>query len=272
MSGRRRRQVEQLERVFGIGGGPPLSAVGRAKLRVERCVATSEDFAVAFEECIPFLRVVIISLSRVYALSRYFGWEPWAFHPLDVAAAIVALPVGVTPSRELLEYSGWMVGERLPRPKGNSAIAKMARRPELHTRWVQTNLNVVAMGAPDGLRLREQMAAGMWDGAVEARAEYSDLDDLVSFPWPFRRWYELPVDFPRSLPFEMTAEQANKLGPPWEWRMKTISEPLPPVPGPFVDDQTSVLFPSTIDGRSDIDILLAVNSETADPDQSNPST
>ncbi len=204
-----------------------MCAQDRAKLRVEQGLAAMRDFVMAIGPEITYLRCVIIARSRFFALIRFHGWEPRACAPLDVAASIAALPLGAGPSEQLLERSTWMVNTPLSRSELKSYTAAMYLW--LHEEWMITNYCAIALGAPDGLPLREEMAAGDWDNAVvELCSEDEVLSELAGPPQPCQRWRPLPPDAVPSIPFGMTADQAREAGPPWSWARGEIPNCLTP--------------------------------------------
>jgi len=244
-----RRRIEQLEDAFDVTDGPPPSEKDLARKRIACGTATVDDFVTVFQDDLDFARAVIVARSPYFALVRYHGFEPWAWGPLDVAASIAALPLGTEPSERLLERSTWRVGQQLLRPKGKSQVARLASHPGLHSLWVETNLNALALGSPDGLPLREQMADGTWDGAVEAVLHHPDLQDFAIVNTPARRpWHELPAEFPRSTPFGMTDEQARNSQPPWH-----VRDWWPDTSSPATDHTGTAEQP---DPETDIDLIL----------------
>jgi hypothetical protein len=196
--------------------------------RLERGSARLREFQEFLGDTILYLRAMLITRSVYYALVRFQGWEPWAWRPYHVAASILAVPIGQEVPDHLGKRSSWMVDEPLRRPTGKGQIARLASNPELHKLWVQNQFCALALGAPDGMPLRIEMANGNWAGAIEHTMDRSPLreDAIVNVPVA-RRWHELLDEFIRPIPFDMTEEEARRAPPPWQqWIQWDWSPPV----------------------------------------------
>jgi hypothetical protein len=163
---------------------------------------------------------MFIARSVYYALVRFHGWEPWAWRPQHVAASILGVPLGEPVREYLLARVTWMVDQPLRRPTGKGHRARFLSNPEIHRTWVQHQIRALALGTPDGLQLRTEMANGNWAGAIEYTMRHKTLkeDAIVNVP-SCPRWYQLPSDFEQSLPFDMTEEDARAAEEPWnQWK------------------------------------------------------
>jgi len=184
--------------------------------RIERGSARLSDFAEFLGEYIKVYRAMLITRSIYYALCRFKNWEAWAWRPPDAAASILGVPLGQAVPDELLKRVTWMVDEPLRRPSGKTKAARFLQNPELHRMWVQHQFCALALGTPDALQLRTEMADGNWAGAIEYTKTHPLAEQAIVNVPSCRRWYELSDDFIRPIPFDMTEQEAREAHEPWD--------------------------------------------------------
>jgi len=211
------RRLDELERKFALNDGPSPSRQEVLFDRIDRGIARLYEFEEFLDYQIDAYRSMLITRSVYYGLCRFKGWEPWAWRPQHVAASILAVPLGQPIPDYLTARVTWMVDQPLRRPTGKRQADRMLSKPELHRLWVQHQLCAIALGTADALQLRTEMADGVWAGAIEYTMRHPQLAEeaIVNVP-SCRRWYELPDDFARAVPFDMTEDEARAAHPPWD--------------------------------------------------------
>jgi hypothetical protein len=185
-------RLKALEGVWGSGPGidrpnrldGPLGAVwdGSARLR---------DFHLVMEPALPAVRAWVAGRSGRFRRDPLTGKQPWAWWPMDLAAAIASVPLDEEPDPELVErllghIRCWQRRGRLA--KGDATLQKAASF--CSAQWQMASAMIVALGAPDGRPLRTAIARG------EFRA-------TAGFPTPRMS----PLDFGRM--FGVIADDAG---------------------------------------------------------------
>lgn len=191
------RRLERLELHYRIDTteGTPRERATRA---VERGLANQDDFRLWLEE--PWLGIfqaIIVARSQYFRAIRETGWEPWNAWPWDVAADIAAIPLGQSPSQRQMDIISWHVGQQLIVPKRLQQSHAVFRWKPLHRHWMETNSLFLALGDATGITLREQIAAGAWDGStqfIHTKTPFADMTEPCHRSC--RPWHPIPGFMP----------------------------------------------------------------------------
>ncbi|CAN5857814.1 hypothetical protein BH24ACT15_BH24ACT15_35950 [soil metagenome] len=133
-------------------------------------------------------RAVLTVRSKYFAAIRASGWEPWAAWPIDVAASIAAVPLGLRPDPRLVTCI-----QELTRTPLAAGGADWRRHPPnvargIYEWWHGQCYMLVALGAPDGLPLRQAIHDGQYADAEEVVRE-AGVSDLSEPPrWTCPPW------------------------------------------------------------------------------------
>ena len=162
------RRLRHLEALLGVEPGDrgQTTPEERAAQAVMEGSAGPEEFWVWIQPVLAVIRAEIVLRSGYFRQVREAGGGPWSWWPMDVAAAIVAVPLAEEHDRALGEHLVRLASLRVRRPDRASSMRPVQRQLVWST-WVSAGVALTALGGPTGRQLRHEAAEGLHDDAIE---------------------------------------------------------------------------------------------------------